>query len=66
MIDVKEMFPGDGAEIPTKDERDRADELVGFEIPRSRTGSMSYFASPATNRAFVRSQVKRWALRNGR
>lgn len=65
MIDVMAMFPGSPTEIPTDDERDRADDLVGFAIPRVREGRMSYFANPATNRAFMRSQVKRWAARNG-
>ncbi|QDH91696.1 hypothetical protein SEA_PHRAPPUCCINO_18 [Mycobacterium phage Phrappuccino] len=56
---VERMFPGDGREIPTDAERDRADELAGFAIPRQRLGAMPYFADPATNRAFLRSQVRR-------
>lgn len=63
---VEEMFPGDGSEYPDDDERQRADGLVGYEIPRRHEGRMCYFADSRTNRAFVRAQVRRWAARTGR
>jgi len=63
---VEYMFPGNGLEIPTEEERDHADELVGFEIPRAHHGRMAYFADARTNRAFLRSQIRRWCARTGR
>lgn len=65
MIDVMAMFPGSPIEIPSEEERDRADDLVGFKIPRHHEGRMAFFADSRTNRAFMRSQVKRWAYRTG-
>ena len=54
-----ELFPGPGLEIPSSDERDRADAVVGYTIARQHYGTMAYFANPATNRAFLRSHVRR-------
>lgn len=63
---VYRLFPGDGLEIPSDEERARADLLVGFEIPRQREGRMARFADSRTNRAFMRSTIKRWCARTGR
>jgi hypothetical protein len=57
---INDLFPGDGLEIPTDAERDRADEVAGTKIARRHEGvSMPYFADPRTNRAFMRSQIRR-------
>lgn len=61
---VEELFPGAGLDIPSSDERERADAVVGYTIARQHYGAMTYFANPATNRAFLRSRVRRH-LRRG-
>lgn len=70
-----EMFPGPGLEIPSDEERDRADALIAewadrwnegkFAIPRthpdvSDEGYGNYLAGTPTNRAFLRSRLRRW------
>ncbi len=63
---VEQLFPGCGHEIPSDEERDRADALVGFEIPRIHP---QYGVGPVckiTNRAFMRSRIKRWCAKTGR
>jgi hypothetical protein len=64
-----EMFPGEGAAIPDVAERDRADALIAEWNERWRenhppiarkhppTGKMD---GALTNRAFLRSQLRRW------
>lgn len=64
MIDVEALFPGDPMAYPTDKERDRADDIVGYKLRRTREGRLPYFVNPATNRAYLRSQVRRWAARN--
>lgn len=60
---VTDMFPGDGLEIPTDDERDRADALIAEWSTRwaeaSRTIPRSLHGRPS-NRAFLRSRLRLW------
>lgn len=62
---TQDMFPGDGLEIPSDDERDRADALIAEwaqrwqEAPRTVARRHSDTNAP-TNRAFLRAQLKRW------
>lgn len=72
---VDEMFSGPGLELPTDEERGRADALVaewaerwGEEartVPRrhpdvTAEGFANYLAGAPTNRAFLRAQLRRW------
>lgn len=72
---VSEMFPGDGLQHPTDEERDRADEvLVDWNgrwheshppVPRTHPdvtaeGFANYLAGTPTNRAYVRAYLRRW------
>jgi hypothetical protein len=72
------MFPGDGTGCPTDAERQRADDLIAYwnqvwqenhlPIPRihpeaSDEGYASYLAGMPTNRAYLRSQLRRWWAR---
>lgn len=59
-----DLFPGPGLEIPSSDERDRADAVVGYAIPRQRYGTMAYFANAATKRALLRTHVRRHFARS--
>lgn len=82
-----EILPGDGWEIPTDDERDRADAtLKRFDdqwgeqhtpIPRvhpeiQNEGTVvarpnpAYLVGQPTNRAYVRSRMRRWWAGVGR
>ena len=63
---VSEMFPGDGLEKPSDAERAKADQLVGSAIARQHFGRMCAFADSRTNRAFMRSRVRRWWYGSGR
>lgn len=57
------MFPGDGLQVPSDDERDRADAVIAewsarwdekpFTIARHIQGC-------PTNRAYLRSKLRRW------
>lgn len=75
------MFPGDGLQYPTDEERDRADALVARwsqgwgeqvdVIPRAHPdvtdeGFGNYLAGTPTNRAYLRAWLRRWWLRPGR
>lgn len=68
-------FPGDGLELPSDEERDRADAMIArFNLqqgeqhpPVARVhpdvtgeGYASYLAGVPTNRAYLRSQLRRW------
>ena len=70
-----EMFPGDGLEYPTDEERDRADELLATwnerwrenhpPVPRKHPdatveGFANYLAGEPTNRAYLRAYLRRW------
>jgi hypothetical protein len=67
---IAEMFPGDGRQLPTNVDRDRADVLVvewsvrWGEAPRTiarvHPEDTAYLAGTPTNRAFVRVQLRRW------
>lgn len=72
IVDVREsiekLFPGDGLEIPSDDERNEADALIRsfallwnepvIAIPRIWVAYGDHYIP--TNRAFVRSRLKRW------
>ena len=72
---VSEMFPGDGFVIPDDAERDRADGVIAewsvrwgeqpFTIDRvhpqvSDEGFANAMAGEPTNRAYMRSKLRRW------
>lgn len=72
---VADLFPGDGFEYPSDDERDRADQLLAewaqrwgepvITVPRvhpdvSDEGFANYLAGQPTNRAYMRSKLRRW------
>jgi hypothetical protein len=72
---VLKAFPGEGMEYPTDEERDRADGLIakfneqwGEEhppVPRthpelSDEGFANYLCGYPTNRAYLRSKLRRW------
>ena len=72
---VDEMFPGEGLELPTEVERQRADDVVAEWNQRwneshspiarvhpdtSEEGFANYLAGTPTNRAYVRAQLRRW------
>lgn len=72
---VSKAFPGDGLELPTDEERDRADQLIDFWNERwnerephperthpdvSDEGFANYLAGTPTNRAYMRSRLRRW------
>lgn len=72
---VEEEFPGEGLELPTDAERQRADDLVAEWNQRwnenhppiarvhpdtSEEGLASYLAGTPTNRAYMRAQLRRW------
>lgn len=74
------LFPGDGLKIPTDEERDKADKFIAgwcsimseqpFKIARthpdvSEEGFANNLAGEPTNRAFMRSQLRRWWARRG-
>jgi len=63
---VEQMFPGDGLELPSDEERDHADRIITewslrwnedvFTIDRRR----GTHPGMPTNRAFLRSRLRRW------
>jgi hypothetical protein len=72
---VSRMFPGDGAGCPTDEERQHADDLIATwnqkwgekhpSVPRihpesSDDSCANYLAGKPTNRAYLRSQLRRW------
>lgn len=76
---VSDMFPGEGLELPSDEERDKADALLAewaarwreepVTVPRTRPVSVSRWVDGQagsntyqvpTNRAFMRSKVRRW------
>lgn len=72
---VSEMFPGDGLELPTEEQRDQADALIAewskrwgetpITVPRKHPdvpyeGLAKYVAGMPTNRAYLRSRLRRW------
>lgn len=72
---VATTFPGEGLEYPTDVERDYADNLLKewcekwgepvVTIPRthpteSEEGMANYLAGMPTNRAYLRSKLRRW------
>lgn len=72
---ITDMFPGDGMLHPTGAERDRADALLAEwakrwgepvqTIPRthpevSDEGFANYLCGYPTNRAYLRSRIRRW------
>jgi hypothetical protein len=54
---VERMFPGAGLNFPSEEERVRADEVAGYEIPRRRVVGDG---TTPTNRAYVRAALHRW------
>jgi hypothetical protein len=75
---VRDQFPGDGLEIPDDMERARADETVARfnkqwgesrpPIPRTHPdvtaeGYANPMAGQPTNRAYLRTQLRRWWAR---
>ncbi len=77
---MNQMFPGDGLELPNKQERDRADALIAEWAARwgeeavtiarvhpdvTIEGYANYLAGTPTNRAYLRSQLRRWFGRPG-
>ena len=73
---IAELFPGSGLEIPTDEERDRADALLGewaarwgeqvVRVARVHPPAINHplfhheLGGLPTNRAFVRAQLRRW------
>lgn len=72
---ISDLFPGPGLELPTDEERDRADALLAewayrwnepvTTVPRahpdtSDEGYANYLAGIPTNRAYLRSRLRRW------
>lgn len=72
---VDKAFPGDGLELPTDEERDRADKMITWFneqwgenhplVPRqhpelSDDGFANLLAGMPTNRAYLRSKLRRW------
>lgn len=72
---VDEEFPGEGLELPTDAERQRADVIVAERNQRwseihppiarvhpdtSEEGAANYLAGTPTNRAYIRAQLRRW------
>lgn len=59
-----DMFPGDGLEIPTDAERDRADAIIAKWAGRWGEGVVTidrrHPDGAVTNRAFIRSRLWRW------
>lgn len=69
------LFPGDGLQLPTDQERDEADAAIaewsarwgehGVPVPRTYPdvtgeGFANYLAGTPTNRAYLRSRLRRW------
>jgi hypothetical protein len=64
---VDRTFPGEGAEIPTDDERDRANAIIATWSTQwgerwTAIPSMDPSGRP-TNRAFIRSKLRRWWMK---
>jgi len=74
-------FPGEGLELPTDAERQRADDIVAewnqrwseHHPPIARVhpdigeeGLANYVAGTPTNRAYLRAQLRRWWRKQGR
>lgn len=72
---ITELFPGDLFEVPSDEERDRADALIAewaerwkeepITIPRvhpdvTDEGFANHLAGRPTNRAYMRSKLRRW------
>lgn len=72
---VSESFPGDGLQLPSDEERDRADRMIDefnerwnekHPHPERRhpdvtdEGFGNYLAGTPTNRAYMRSRLRRW------
>jgi hypothetical protein len=70
---VNQAFPGDPLELPSDEERDRADDMVAEwnrrwgeshpPVPRihpdvTAEGFANYLAGTPTNRAYLRSQLR--------
>lgn len=62
---VAELFPGNGLERPHESEWEYASAIVGREIERNyKPGEAHIFAPQWRNRAYLRSQVKRFLIKN--
>lgn len=68
---IDELFPGDGGQYPTDEERDRADQFIAewaqrwgepvVTVPRVHPDVIgNYLAGQPTNRSYLRSQLRRW------
>jgi hypothetical protein len=70
------QFPGNGNEIPNDAERDRADEIIAMWSGRWHEDAItiarvypasddenSALAGQPTNRAYLRSRLRRWWVR---
>jgi hypothetical protein len=68
---IADLFPGPGLDLPSDEERQRADDLVAQwnvrwgenhpPIPRTRTVTDNgHTYDVPTNRAYLRSKLRRW------
>lgn len=60
---INQMFPGDGLELPTDDERDHADLLIDMWAKQWGEKSITIarrIDGYPTNRAYLRARLKRW------